>query len=341
MLSGIAWIILLIACINLMNLATANNQKRLKEVGVRKLLGAGKTNLVSKFMAEALLQSFFSMFLAALFVILSLPAFNQLMLKNLSPGVLSVKHISALLGIAVICGMVAGSYPAFYLSSFQPALVLKGLKIKTGSAALIRKGLVVFQFTVSIVFIISTLIVYLQLQHAKSRSLGFNKNNLIEIDMQHDISGNFAAIKQDLIETGFVQNVAMADHTTIYGGNSASRFNWTGKPKETDVSITFRNVSPEFISTSGMQVVEGRDFRPSAADANTGVIITRSFEKLMGRESAVGKIIQSPRNNPDAVFTNMTVIGVVNDYVYGNMYGEPGPVVFFCKAGTDANLMYV
>ncbi|HCN85008.1 MAG TPA: acetylornithine deacetylase [Sphingobacteriaceae bacterium] len=341
LLSAIAWIILLIACINFMNLATANSQKRSREVGVRKVLGAGKRGLISQFMGEALFMSFLATIVAVIIMAVSLPAFNMLMQKQLSLHLGSPFHLISLLCITLICGLVAGSYPSLYLSSFRPVLVLKGLKLKTGNAAFIRKGLVVLQFTVSVVFIISTIIVYMQIRYVKNRNLGFNKDNLLEIDMQHDISKTFSPIKQDLLQTGIVQNVAMSDHVTLFGGNTDSRFEWQGKASDNEVSIAFRNVSPEFVSTSGMKIIEGQDFSENAGLANSSVIITQTFEKLMGEGTAVGKTIRSPRGNPEGVFSDMTVVGVVSDYVYGNMYGHSGPVLFFCKTGTDANLMYV
>jgi putative ABC transport system permease protein len=342
MVSAIAWIILLIACINFMNLATASSQKRAREVGVRKVLGAAKQGLVSQFMGEAVFLSLLATLVAILIMLLSLPAFNTLMQKQLSLQLGNPSHLLSLLAITLICGLVAGSYPSLYLSSFNPVMVLKGIKIKNGTAASVRKGLVVLQFTVSVVFIISTLVVYKQIQHVKNRNLGFNKDNLVEVDMQRDISKTFYSIKQDLLQTGLVQNAAMSDHTTLNGGNSDSRFEWSGKEKDNEVSIFFRNVSPEYISASGMQLLAGRDFREDEASQSTSVIINKSLEKLMGKDSAVGKTIRSPRDQEDGQFTNMTVVGVVNDYIFGNMYGHSGPVIFFCKTSNNyANLMYL
>lgn len=339
MLSMIAWIILFIACINFMNLATASSQRRAREVGVRKVLGAGKRGLIMQFIGETLLMSTMAAVVAMVIILISLPAYNLLMQKNLSlhPG--NPLHITALLVITLICGLVAGSYPSMYLSSFNPVAVLKGLKMKAGSAALIRKGLVVLQFAVSVVFIISTIIVYSQLQHVKDRQLGFSKDNLIQIDMQRDVSAIFPLIKQDLLQTGLIENAALSNHSTIYGGNTDSRFKWQGKPVDKEVSIAHRGVSPEFISTFGMQIAGGRDFTADAAAESTNVIITQSMASLMGKENAVGKIIQSPRGNKEGVFTDLTVVGVVKDYVYGNMYGKPGPVIFFCQP-KKADLVY-
>jgi predicted permease len=341
MLSAIAWIILFIACINFMNLATANSHKRAKEIGVRKVLGSGKKSLVIQFISEALFMSLIASVTAIGIIAISLPAFNSLMQKRLLLDIFSARHLLGLLILTIICGLAAGSYPAMYLSAFKPVLVLKGLKLKTGGAAIIRKGLVVLQFTVSVVFISSTIIVYMQIQHIKDRNLGLNKDNLVEINMQHDISNIFPLIKQDLLRTGAIENAAISDHVTIYGGNTDSRFRWHGKPDDSEISIAFRSVSPEFISTSGMQVIEGRDFNANSSSENRNVIINQSLAKLMETESAVGKIIQSPRENEEGIFTNLTVVGVINDYVYGNMYGKSGPVIFFCQPPQNATLLYV
>jgi putative ABC transport system permease protein len=342
MLSAIAWIILFIACINFMNLATASSQKRAKEVGVRKVLGAEKKGLIAQFIGEAMFMSFIATIAAVIFIALALPAFNMVMHKQLLLNGGSPLHIIGLITIAIICGLVAGSYPSLYLSSFNPALVLKGSKLKTGSTSLIRKGLVVLQFTVSVVFIISTIIVYMQIQHVKERKLGFKKDNLIEIDMQHDISKTFPLIKQDLQHTGVIENAALSNHGMIYGGNTDNRFTWEGKPRDNETDIAFRNVSPEFISTSGMEIIEGRDFNGNASSEASNVIITESMAKMMGKESTLGKIIQSKQGKLDNKYNNMTVVGVISNYVFGNMYDAKSmPVIYFCQPSSEANLVYI
>jgi len=343
-LSLLAWIILLIACINFMNLATASSQQRAREVGVRKVLGAGKKALVQKFIGEALLLSAISTIVAIIIIAFSLTGFNAIMNKHLMLDLFNPAHIIFLGAITIICGVVAGSYPSMYLSSFNPVFVLKGLKMKTGSAAFIRKGLVVFQFTISVIFIISTIIVYLQIQHVKNRNLGFNKNNLVEINLHDSSINDLYSIRQSLIHTGVVENASIADHAAIYGGNSDNRFIWEGKTSQNDIDITFRTVGPEFISTTGMTIAEGRDFGSNINLEQSNVIINQSFERLLGKESAVGKIIRSPRGNKEGEFTNCRVVGVVNDYIFGNMFnGGSAPVIFFCKPLERGNqkLLYV
>jgi putative ABC transport system permease protein len=343
MLSLIAWVILLIACINFMNLATARSEKRAKEVGVRKVLGAGKKGLIAQFIGESLVMSAIAAAFGVIIMALALPAFNTLVQKQLSLGITDPSHLLALLAIIAICGLVAGSYPALYLSSFNPVGALKSLKIKTGAAAYIRKGLVVLQFAISIVFIISTLIIYKQIDHAKSRDLGFNRNNMVEIDMQHWNRNNFPVVKQHLLSTGLVANVAQADHAALDGGNTDG-FNWEGKAKDDKQAISFRNISPEFVSTTGMHLVQGRDFNDTGTDT-LSAIVTESLAKIIDKNGVVGKIIQSPRGVQRGSFKNLQIVGVVKNYVLGNMYGQAGtPVIFLCSRQAtmfDSNLLYV
>jgi putative ABC transport system permease protein len=349
--SIIAWIVLFIACINFMNLATARSEKRAREVGVRKVLGAGKKSLVMQFIGEALFMALLASIAAVIVISLSLPGFNGLVQKNLSLGLDNTVHLFALLAITLICGLVAGSYPSLYLSSFNPVFVLKGMKLKTTGAAFIRKGLVVLQFTVSIVLIVGTIIIYQQIQHVKSRNLGFNKNNLIQMNLQGNMLKNFSFIKQDLIGTGIVENAALADHETIYGGNNTSGVRWQGKDPNSKILISQRLVSPEFMSVTGMDIIEGRDFKPTdtveiSADFQPkdprqifNIIITQSLEKLLGKESAIGKTLQVSGQKENEYF-NLRVTGVVKDYVYGNMYGKPDPVIFYCMP-QFTSLMYL
>jgi len=213
----IGFIIMGIAWINYINLSTARSVERAKEVGVRKVLGAGKRLLAAQFIGEALFMAFLAGIGSIVVMALALPSFNLLAGKQLVLALDNPLHLAALLSITLISGLVAGSYPSLYLSSFNPVFVLKGLKIKTGSASFIRKGLVVLQFSISIVLIVGTIIIYQQIQHVKGRNLGFNKENLVEMNMQGDMAKHFDAIKQDLLNTGIIENVALSDHAIIYG----------------------------------------------------------------------------------------------------------------------------
>jgi predicted permease len=325
LLTIIAWIILLIACINFMNLATARSGMRAKEVGVRKVLGAGKSSLVWQFIGEALVMSVLAAILGLLIILLVLPAYNRLVDKNLLLGLDNPVHLLALFILILVCGLTSGSYPSLYLSSFNPVFVLKGIKLKAGSAAIIRKGLVVVQFSVSVVFIIATIIIIQQLQHAKDRKLGFNKDQLVEVKLQGDVARQFTSLKQELLNTGLVENAALSNHSTLYGGNSTQSIGWQGKDANEKMAISYRFVTPEYLSTTGLQLVEGRDFQPNGGADSLNVTITESLAKLMGDGNAVGKTLLTESWG----YPNVKVVGVVKDYVYGNMYGKPDPVVFF------------
>jgi predicted permease len=338
--SVIAWIILLIACINFMNLATARSEKRAREVGVRKVLGSGKRLLIFQFMGEAVFMAALSAVAAVILMTLLLPAFNLLVEKNLVLGLNNPLYLAALLAITLICGLFAGSYPALYLSSFNPVFVLKGLKMKGSSAAIIRKGLVILQFSISIILIISTIIIYQQIQHVKGRDLGFNKSHLLQVDMNSEMTKNYEAVHQDILNTGLIESLAVSNYNTLYGGNNTGSLVWEGKKSNNQVLISTRYVSPGYMKTSGIQILGGRDLveTDSVQSKNINVLITQSLEKLMGKNSAVGKTLHW---DGDTSGTVVNVVGVVNDYVYGDMYGKPDPVMFFCVNLPNASNMYL
>ncbi|HWB93216.1 MAG TPA: ABC transporter permease [Puia sp.] len=347
--SAIAWIVLFIACINFMNLATARSEKRSREVGVRKVLGAGRSSLVRYFLGESILMAALAAIASVVLMWLALPAFDSLAGKELKLDVLKPVHLTALVVLTLVCGMVSGSYPALYLSAFNPVFVLKGIRIRTGGATLIRRGLVVLQFTVSIVLIIGTMVIYLQVQHVKNRALGFNKDRLLQMNVQGNMLAEFPAIKQELLNTGVISNAALADHPTLTGGNNTTAIDWPGKEPNSSIVVSQRVVSPEYISTLGMRLAEGRDLESTdvidpailakAKDSaiTFHVVVTKTMERLLGAGSAIGKTLQF---NANFGVLHMIVKGVVDDYVYGDMYGQPAPVIFFCMPKA-ANLLYV
>lgn len=329
----IACVILLVACINFMNLATARSAKRASEVGVRKALGAVKGNLVGQFIGEALLMSALAVILGVVLIVLVLPFFNMLVEKQAGVALAQPLHLAVLVGVTVVCGLVAGSYPAFYLSSFNPVYVFKGMKVKDSSAINIRKGLVVFQFTVSIVLIISAAIVYQQVQYIKNRDLGYNKNNLVSMNITGNMEPHFEEMRQHLLNTGVIEEVALCSNDPLRTGNNTTGYKWEGKNEAKDILVSIRTITPGYFNVMGLQLQSGRGFYDNMAADSGRVIITAALEKLMGKGSAVGKTIYREEYA-------YTVAGVVKDYVYGDMYGSPDPVVFY-NDHHDTRYMYV
>jgi predicted permease len=321
--SLIAWIILLIACINFMNLSTARSEKRAREVGVRKVLGAGKSKLVGQFIGESIILALISAVVAICATYVVLPAFNTLVEKQLSIRLFQPLHISALLAISLICGLVAGSYPAFYLSSFNPVAVLKGNRLKTnGSAGFIRKGLVIVQFTISIILIISTIIIYQQINHAKNRSLGYDKENLIYLPLQGKLKEHFNAVKNDLVQTGIVKDAALSQSTILQLGSNTADFQWQGKDPDKQVLITVESVSPEYTSTMGMKLEKGRNFYSDIKSDSGNIIINQTLAKIIGGKNIIGSLITDGDNK-------FTVVGVIDDFVYNNLYSPSSPLILF------------
>lgn len=323
MFSIIAWIILLIACINFMNLATARSEKRAREVGVRKVLGAGKKILIAQFIGEAMTMAFLSLLIAVGIIYLILPSFNTLVDKKLLIGFDDPLHLSFIFLIGLTCGLVAGSYPALYLSSFNPIWVFKGLNLKGSGAAYIRKGLVVLQFTISIILIIGTIIVYNQIQYIKNRDLGYNKDNVIQTAIRGDMKKNFRVIKDQLLSSGYVENAAMSNLNQLYMGSSTGSFNWEGKDPSRKILVTQDFVSPEYIKTMGMQMVKGRDFYSNAKQDSSNVIINETFAKMIRKDEVVGMLLREDT-------TKYTIVGVVKDFVFDDMYGKSDPLIFRC-----------
>jgi len=332
MFTFIALIILLIACINFMNLSTARSEKRAKEVGVRKVLGSGKKRLISQFIAEAMITALIASICSIIILMLLLPQYNIMVGKQLAINFFDSTHVLSFLSITLICGLLAGWYPAFYLSSFKPVEVIKGIRAKESGATLIRKGLVITQFAVSIIFIVSTIIVYQQIKHVKSRDLGYEKENLIRLPVNGDMIKNFNPIKKDMIASGVIDNVALNNSDILWGGNNGSGFQWPGGKDTEDVLISFRHITASFFETAKMQILEGRGFGEDVVKDSSNILISESLASLMGAENPVGKVITRG--------SQYTVIGVVKDYLYGDMYNESGPVMYFNNPD-NANFMYV
>jgi len=331
--STIAWIILIIACINFMNLATARAGKRAREIGVRKTLGAVRKSLVGQFILEALLLSFTAVLLAAGLLYVTLPGFNWLVGKQLLPD-LTPLHLASLAGIGAFCGLVAGSYPAFYLSSFEPAAVLKGKKAGTGTGTgFVRKGLVVLQFTVSIVLVICTVIIYQQVAHIRERDLGYNKQNLVYTDVRGNLAERFNVIRQELLRTGAIENAALSSSPPLamWGTVTSNQLSWEGNDEGQQLKISWESVSPEYIATMGLVLKEGRNFDPVIAADSGNVIINENLARLMGKEGRVGASLLYLQRH------RLRVIGIVKDFLFNNMYDGATPLMMSCDPETSAN----
>jgi len=319
--SLIATIILLIACINFMNLSTAISEKRAREVGVRKVMGAGRSRLVTQFFGESLMMSFLAVLLAVGLIYLLLPFYGQLVKKPLDLGLFSMPHLGFLLGIGLITGLVAGTYPAFYLSSFNPVKVLKGTKLKMGFAAIfIRRGLVISQFAISIILIICTTVIYQQVQHIKQRDLGYSKDNIIFMDLQGNVKSHFNTVHDQLMATGLVENAAMSLHDPLHIYSYTGNFSWPGKDPNNKLSVYSNMVSPEFVSLMHMKVLAGRDFYPAPGMDSGHIIINESMAKLMGKEGRPGAIISNGSYH-------FQVVGIIHDIVYNDVYASGSPLV--------------
>jgi putative ABC transport system permease protein len=242
-------------------------------------------------------------------------------------------HLGSLISVGIIAGLVAGSYPAFYLSSFNPIKVLKGIKIKSSTGVVfIRKGLVIAQFTASVVLIISTIIVYRQVQHIKERDLGYSKDNLIYMDLQGNMKRHFSEIKNRLIATGVVENAATSLHDALHVYSYGDGFHWQGKNPSARLPIHSNVVSSEYLSTMHMQLTDGRDFYQGNIDSNK-VIINQSMASLMGKEGKIGSNITS------GPYT-LTVAGIIKDFVYNDVYGKGAPLILI-NGGYAATVMAV
>ncbi len=321
--SIIAGIILLIACINFMNLATARSEQRAKEVGVLKVMGAGKSRLISKFISEAVIMALLAVLLAVGLLNVLMPAYNGLVQKELHVNLFNPLHFGSLVGVALLCGLIAGSYPAFYLSSFNPVHVLKGIRVKgNGGVDFVRKALVITQFTTSVILIISTVIIYQQVQYIKNRDLGYNKNGLVYINLQGDMGKHFAALKQQMIASGYVENAATSLHDALHVYSYGSDYMWQGKSPNLKVPVHSNVVSPEYVQTMHLQVIEGRDFYQDGSDTVGNIVVNQSMIKLMGKAGKLGSII----NTNDY---KLKITGIIKDFVYNDVYGTGAPLILF------------
>jgi ABC-type antimicrobial peptide transport system permease subunit len=316
--------VLLLACINFMNLSTARSEKRAKEVGIRKAVGSLRQQLIMQFLSESMLVVFFALVVALLIVLIALSSFNELSGKQVSLPYANPIFWLMLIGFALLTGFLAGSYPALYLSSFNPLSVLKGT-FKVGRwAAIPRQVLVVLQFTVSITLIIGTIIVFQQIQHAKNRPVGYDRSGLLQIFMGPGLSGKYDPLRDDLLKTGAVYEMSQSSSPTTGIWSNQIGFEWEGKDPKTLPLFGIVACSHHFGKTISWKVLEGRDFSKEFSTDTSAFILNEAAVKLTGLKNIVGKTIRY-NDKP------MQVVGVVKDMVMESPYTPIKPTIFLVK----------
>ncbi len=328
MVGMIGAFVLLLACINFMNLSTARSEKRAKEVGIRKVVGSMRWQLIRQFFSESVLVVFLAFVLALLLVFLSLPWFNDIAAKKMvMPWANSYFWMISLVFI-VVTGLIAGSYPALYLSAFQPVKVLKGTFRVGRFASIPRKALVIVQFTVSIALIIGTIIVYEQIQYAKNRPIGYNRNGLLLIEKKTgDFYGKFDVLKREVEQTGAISSMAESRSSTTGITSWNGGFSYKGRKIEINGGSGTLPVTSEYGKTVGWELISGRDFSSKLATDSAGFVINESFAKKIGLENAVGEILRWDPGGKEA--KDFTILGVVKDMVAISPYEPAVPTVFF------------
>jgi len=318
----VAIFILIVACINFMNLATARSARRAKEVGLRKVVGAVRGQIIRQFLGEAMLISFFALLLAIALVWLSLPLFNHLANKDLSLRLRDGKLLLTLVGISILTGLVAGSYPALFLSGFQPVKVLKGNLRTLGGNLLFRNGLVITQFVVSIVLLAGTIVVYNQLEFIRSRNMGFEKENLLYMRMKGEIWGKQKALRTQLEQDPLTNSYTIVSELPINIMSGDGDIKWEGKDPRSQVIIPSLAVSESFIDVFHMKVLRGRDFSATFKADSNSYIINETAVRVMGftMNNAVGKQLSWGDQKG-------TIIGVVKDFNFKPIHQVIEPLI--------------
>ena len=334
--SAIGIFVLLLACINFMNLSTARSEKRAKEVGIRKSIGSLRSQLIQQFFGETLLVAMIAAIISLLVVQLSLPWFNDVSDKNISLPITNPVFWLGVVGFTLFTGLLAGSYPALYLSSFNAIKVLKGT-FKAGAFAMIpRRVLVVVQFTVSITLTIGTIIVYQQIQFAKNRPVGYSRNNLLGMRAASpEYKGQYHALRNELKNTGAVEEIAEANYSIIDTRGNNGGFSWHDKKYDATFNTIF--VTHEYGKAIGWEFVDGRDFSREFASDLSGIIINESALEILGIENPVGESINwSPSDNRG----DYKILGVVKDMVKGSPYEPTNPSIIFLSEN-DMQWLYI
>jgi putative ABC transport system permease protein len=335
MLGTIGCFVLFLACINFMNLSTARSEKRAKEVGIRKTMGSIRTQLINQFFTESLLVAFIALMIAILIVELALPWFNEVSGKQIDILWKSPAFWFACVAFTLFTGLTAGSYPALYLSSFQPIKVLKGTFRAGRHASMPRKVLVVFQFTVSVTLIIGTIVIFKQIQYAQNRPIGYDPRGFLSVPIRTDeLMKRFDVLCDELMRTTFVEQVAASETAVTETYTTNSGFEWAGKDPAMAEEFVTVGVSHDFGKAVGWHITQGRDFSKELVSDSSGFIINEAAAGYLGFKDALGETIQWSDNG------EWKIIGVVKNMVTQSPYDNVKPMIFFLKSKRLAFIQY-
>ncbi len=324
---AVGLLILIIACINFINLSTAQGLKRAKEVGVRKVMGAFKNQLVFQFLAEALILASFAVLISLVLVELALPWFNDIAEWSVEASYLeNPLYYVAIFLIVILVGVLAGGYPAFVLSAFKPAAVLKGERTGTGGKSVLRTGLVITQFSVAIFMIISTLAVDNQLSYLKNKDLGFDKNNVLVAGIPDELnSGSYETVREEILKIPGVSNISFSSNTPGNESGSRVQFYPEGVFGEDGALVNTYSIDEYFVSQFGLEIIQGRDFSAERTGSeNNSVILNKAAVAKFGWDEPVGKTITRKRDGEEILYT---VVGVVKDFNYETLHSRIQPLI--------------
>jgi putative ABC transport system permease protein len=326
--SAVALFILLIACVNFMNLSTASSAGRAREVGIRKVLGSERRQLMIQFLTEASLMALLAMGVALLFVLMALPLFNELAAKALSlQRLLQPDGLLLLLALPLLVGLLAGAYPAFFLSAFKPIHVLKGKLNLGASGGSFRSVLVVFQFTISIILIIGTLVVYRQLAYIQNKQLGFNKDQVLIVNDVHALKSGALTFKNEVVQLPGVQSGTLSGFLPVASNRSDQTYSKVAAmSSESGFGMQTWWVDPDYIPTLGMELLAGRNFSPERGGDSTALIINESTARLLGYDDPVGKTIWGVEDVHTGRMQAFDIIGVVKNFHYETLRQNIGPL---------------
>jgi putative ABC transport system permease protein len=332
--------ILLLACINFLNLSTARSEKSAKEIGIRKAIGSTRGQLIRKFLGESFISAFISFALAIVLTDLIIPFFSEAIGKSMEIPWNNKGFTIFCLVFIIITALMAGSYPAFYLSSFDPVKAIRGGTRSGSFIALPRKILVVFQYTISIILIIGTLIVNKQIQYAKDRPIGYNRDRLISLRVgSPEFRGKYNLLRNELLKTGVVNEMATSNYPVINTKGNNNGFDWKGRRPDFNPTFNTITVTAEYGKTIGLEFIEGRDFNREYHSDLSGVLINESAMKLMELANPIGEII-SGKPPHDQQTTHFEILGVVKDMVKGSPFEPARPSIIFLTE-SDLSWLYI